>query len=131
MREIRVLPTRRCFDDAAEMLCEMLTADPSAIREVKIVHALIETNEPGREGQIIAHGWLEFEDGVFFRGIIDGETIDLRAPRRQFYKECKPKLIVRYTPREVAELNERTGHTGPWDDVFMPYVGIKITLDKV
>lgn len=116
-----IKPTRTCFDDAIELLVEICIHQKHMLRKVRLVHALIEGNEPGAEGKTIAHGWLEYEGEVFFCGIIDGRKVQLAQDRREFYKRTKPKLLIRYTGREVADLNERTEHTGPWDDVFIPY----------
>lgn len=118
-----IQPTRTCFDDAVELLVEICTHVPEMKENVRVVHALIEGNEPGKEGDIIAHGWLETEDEVFFCGMVDGKKIQLCAPRREYYKETKVRMLIRYTGREVADLNSRTEHTGPWDDIFRPYTG--------
>jgi hypothetical protein len=113
--------TRTCFNDAAEMLIAMVGgADPEPVHngEVVIVHGIIESNEPGQEGKLISHGWIEYKEFVFFRGVLDGETLDLRALRREFYKACKVKELIRYPCWEVAELSQRCGHTGPWIEAY-------------
>lgn len=112
--------TRTCFEDAAEMLIAMVESDPEPVHngEVVIVHGIIESNEPGQEGKLISHGWIEYKEFVFFRGVLDGETLDLRALRREFYKDCKVKELIRYKPWEVAELNQRYGSTGPWIEAY-------------
>lgn len=115
--------TRTCFDDAVEMLIAMVEADPEPIHngEVVIVHGIIESNEPGQEGKLISHGWIEYKQFVFFRGVLDGETIELRALRREFYKDCKVKELIRYKPWEVAELSQRFGSTGPWNEYYQQH----------
>lgn len=113
-----IQPTHQCFDDAVELLLVIAKAgEPTD--GIFVVHALIESNEPGREGEIISHGWLEYRDHVFFRGLLRGETIDLAAPRREYYKETKVKELIRYTLWEVAENNQRYNTTGPWCEQFI------------
>lgn len=113
-----VEPTRQCFDDAMQLLAEIIASD-QPLDDVYVVHALITSNEPGKEGDPISHGWLEYRDHVFFRGIVKGERMDLAAPRREYYKHAGLIELIRYTPDEVAELNERTGLSGPWDDLYL------------
>lgn len=120
---MKVYPTRRCFDDAAEIMLAMAQADPEPVfdHEVLVVHGIVESNEPGKEGDPISHGWVEYKEFVFFRGIINGETMELRASRREFYKDCQVKELIRYTIEEVIENNERHGTTGPWIEHYMQH----------
>lgn len=113
-----VIGTRRCFDDAAEIMAIILQYHPELKDELRVVHALIHGNEPGHEGEIIAHGWVEHKDDVIFRGIVNGETLELSTPRRPYYRNTVPIFLIRYTAEQVRDNLFEHDSTGPWLDIL-------------
>jgi len=119
----KILPTHRCFDDALELL-EQLVREDAAIatnNTVLLVHGVVRgTVESGDVGRL-AHAWLEEhrdDDSTYVwdAGLLDGQRVYFCAEVSEYYRgvRVEPDSVTRYTPRQVLEENRRSGHYGPW-----------------
>jgi hypothetical protein len=117
-----ILPTHKCFDDAIDLLGDILKAHPDAADtdEFQLVHAIC---SPG--GDPFSHAWIESKGGiVFWYGIVEGDGRSLLiTPAPEYRAQFKIIEEMRYTPRQAWEENKRTGHYGPWVEKYRQLTG--------
>lgn len=114
-----LMPTHECFNDAIEFVLEELQHDNDKALAYRVVHAVClnpHTNEP------FAHAWVEgvslepeCDDAIVEGMLLDGVRVWVASPRAQLYEDLRPQKILRYTPAEWMEQNEKSVHYGPWD----------------
>jgi len=103
--ENTIYPTYECFNDALEFL--LLHSG-----RLMLVHGICLYPDDGHK---YAHAWVE-QDGrfVIFAGIHLGKHKYFAALRAEYYTDAKVQEATKYTPREAAMENLRSGHYGPW-----------------
>jgi hypothetical protein len=118
-----ILPTGECFSDAAEYIENLVKGDPDiCLENYRVVHAICFIDTQPELGWF-AHGWVEHGPAVMFGGIIQdgphaGEKVWITADKQTFYAGMRVQHIRRYTMRELANWNIKTGNLGPWEEPF-------------
>ena len=108
-----VYPTHTCFDDALDMLCEAIKANPGSAHsdELKLVHGIC----VAPDGKKYSHAWVESDRRIaWFAGVVDGKKTQLAAPIEEYYIEINVVETTKYTPRQAWEENYRHANYGPW-----------------
>lgn len=116
MSDKTIYPTHECFDDAVEIIADLVKENPGTMvtAEHMIVHAIV-----APYGKDMAHAWVESKDGfVRFIGILDGERVLVEYDRTMFYDQMKVKDQTRYTILEAYQAEQRTGQYGPWEEKY-------------
>ena len=113
----QILPTNACFDDALELIAERVKETPTLAfgRALILVHGIARGLEDGpRPDEPYAHAWVEEGDQCWDAGLLDGQRIYYAVSREEFYAARRIQTTTRYTVRQAALENLRTGHFGPW-----------------
>jgi len=122
---MNILPTHTCFDDSIELMIERIKAVPELARSrrLRLVHgiALMPAHQDNA-GQPFAHAWVEEHGYCLTLGLVDGERVMVRQRRDDFYARLRVQRFTLYTPSQAYAANHRTGHHGPWLDVYLAYV---------
>jgi hypothetical protein len=115
-----VYPTGTCFDDALDLIQEILKAEPDRFSrgEIVLVLRLVHGVCRHTDGTHYAHAWVEnvAADTCLFVGIYRNCRSVIVAARPEFYSAYRvvETQIERYTYPQVILLNHTTGHYGPW-----------------
>ena len=106
-------PTHRCFDDALDLLWELLDDPGASHATLFLVHGIC----LAPDGLPYAHAWLEDDADatVLSVGMIDHELTAYSLPRDVYYAQTQVQERQRYTPQEALSANRASGHYGPWD----------------
>lgn len=116
---VTIYPTGTCFDDALDGLAIALKSSPAEfyLDNYALVHAIC--RKP--TGEEYSHAWFECKrpdaDGgwvCYFEGYVDGQRVQVCFDRKSFIEKYPIVEETRYTPRQAWELNEISGHYGPW-----------------
>ena len=114
-------PTGKCFDDALDLLSEIIKKGRHLREKWLLVHALCRIN-----GNTFAHAWCERDrKTVVTAFIIEGCHTYVEIPRRDFYRLFWPQELTRYSPWQAMQENFRTNHFGPWDARYRQHCGGK------
>lgn len=114
---MNIYPTHTCFDDALEMLCEAIKANPGAGEsdELLLVHGICLTPF----GQEYAHAWVESLGKLaWFMGILDGKRQQFAAKIPEYYNEMNVVKTTKYTPRQAWKENNKHVTFGPWIEKY-------------
>lgn len=114
-----IYPTLTCFDDALELMHDILKFAQGWAPEDRthlllnlyLVHAIVKASD--RE---TAHAWVEHDgyDQVFIVGLIEENRVAFTGPRKDYYRVHNVIDKFRYTYSEAVQENRRTGTYGPW-----------------
>lgn len=118
---MKIYPTHTCFDDAIEILCEIIKQDPGIIEttEFELVHAIV--SPAGKE---LAHAWIERNREIcFWVGIVEGNQIVFASKRDDYRQQFNVVEEKRYTIREMWEENARHNNFGPWIEKYRALCG--------
>jgi hypothetical protein len=113
-------PTHSCFDDAFELIEQLIIKNQQHRDELKnelvLVHAICKMPD----GKLYAHAWVEDakKDTCLFRGIMEGQSDYYMADRKEYYEHIMPKEITKYTVLAAIEYNKKFGTLGPWKSVY-------------
>lgn len=118
-----IFPTHKCFDDALDLLCEILKRHPDAAEtdEFRLVHAIV---APG--GEEFAHAWVETDHGrgvALWFGIKEGKRQMFAVRVDEYRRDFKVVEALTYTPREAWEQNAKHGYYGPWTERHLALCG--------
>ncbi len=96
---MNLYPTHTCFDDALDLMCEILKTHPDAANtdEFLLVHGIC--NPPSY--QRFSHAWIETDHGkgvALFFGILDGKRQMLAESVAEYYKRLNVEETTKYTP---------------------------------
>ncbi len=117
--DTNIYPTGHCFDDALDLMVEMLKAqeepggDQTLHLRLRLVHGVC-TFEDGHD---YAHAWVEDieERKAYFTGIHNGERqYFVVEPASDYHEHLRVKDFVRYSYRQALTLNRLSAHYGPW-----------------
>ncbi len=118
-KQITIYPTGTCFDDAIDYINAISLKEPWNIKlfnkQYRIAHGicLFEDWRP------YAHCWLEKANSCYDYRLFEspeGEKVQIKYTRGEFYTLFKPQKVVRYTIRDCLHLEKRVhGYCGPWD----------------
>jgi hypothetical protein len=121
-----ILPTGECFSDAVDYI-ECLVRANLPFHDCTIVHALCRVDGQPELGWF-AHGWVERGENCIFAGVVApdapehaGEKVWITAEKESFYKDLHVRCPKRYTPRELADWNQKTGNLGPWEEPYVSF----------
>lgn len=106
-----IFPTGQCFDDAMEILVELLTVTQVPPEQLRLVHAIALLPD---EGTPFAHAWVEHGSQCLFLGLYQGTRVLCTVPRQEYYQRLRVQHRTKYTPWQAARENERTVSCGPW-----------------
>ncbi len=115
--DTNIYPTFHCFDDALDLMVDMLKAhehdDPDLADRLRLVHGACVWPE---DGKLYAHAWLEdVQRGVaYFTGIFQGERMHFEAATADYHEHLEVQDLIRYSYAEAFQLNRKTEHYGPW-----------------
>jgi hypothetical protein len=111
-----IYPTHTCFDDAIDLMCELLKVNPKSRNVLRVVHAICRAPD----GHLYAHAWLLDTESqwALFTGIQEGERRHFVAPVDEFERDHEVQESVQYTPAEVVKQNFESGHYGPWIEKY-------------
>jgi hypothetical protein len=111
-----IYPTFECFDDAVEIMGELIQQDLEHADDLRIVHAICRVPT----GEDYAHGWVEDLDAgiCVWAGILDGERQYFMSPTADFMKSHRVQECTKYDRYEVLDWNQKTGHVGPWEERY-------------
>lgn len=115
-------PTHTCFDDALDMMGEMMKSEsPSRSDALRIVHAIcLMPND-----EKYAHAWLERDGVAWFMGILKGERVQVSCDAKEYREELRVQEFTAYTPWQALNLNYSTISFGPWEEKYL-----KLCKDK-
>lgn len=120
-----ILPTHTCFDDSLDLICDRVRDVPALARSrhLRLVHgiALMPLYQPDA-GRPFAHAWVEEAGYCYTFGLMNGERVMVREARDSFYARLRVRVTTRYTVHQAYLENVRTGHYGPWLEMYLQYV---------
>jgi len=116
---INIYPTGTCFDDAMELVEEIIKSDKSKLSTLFLVHGIC--REPG--GELFSHAWVEEGDSCYFDGIINGEQAHIECDRAGFHDHFDVQEFTRYTMHKAFTENIRTNNFGPWEEKYLALCG--------
>lgn len=105
-----IYPTGQCFDNALDLLVDLLREDPARVETHCLVHGLC----LAPDGHLYAHAWVEDGETVLSVGLVHGQEIAYAAARAEYYADARVQEVTRYSVREAYELNRQYGTYGPW-----------------
>ena len=111
-----VLPTGECFNDAMEILVELLTVQQVPPEQLRLVHAMALLPD---EGTPFAHAWVEHGSQCLFLGLYQGTRVLCTVPRQEYYQLLRVQHRTKYTPWQAARENKRTVSLGPWKPPYL------------
>lgn len=123
---MNILPTHHCFDDALELVALRVKESPALAygHALTLVHGIAHGHVDGpRPGEPYAHAWVEEGARCWDAGLVDGQRIYYAVSRDDFYQARGVTDTTRYTPRQAALENLRSGHFGPWQPAYLALVG--------
>lgn len=113
-----ILPTHSCFDDALDYLSWRVKRDKRCIHTLFLVHAICLAPEGRKKDTPFAHAWVEEEvEGLWVAwqdGFLRGQRITYSCDRDALVASLRVQEFTRYTVKQAAEENRRTGRYGPW-----------------
>jgi hypothetical protein len=116
-----LLPTFHCFDDALDYLSERVKASPRLARSLSIM--LVHGIARSEDGRRYAHAWVEESGKCWDAALYEGQRIWYSVPREEYYAARDIQATTRYTIRQAARLNLRSGHYGPWEPRYRALCG--------
>lgn len=116
--ERTIRPTNTCFDDALDWIVFRLAADAGALDKLVLAHGICLIPEGPEEGRPFAHAWVEEGEEAWDFGILNGEKVAYAQPKEQHAQNLRVQQATRYTVREAAHENQRSGHYGPWREEY-------------
>jgi hypothetical protein len=120
-------PTHKCFDDALELLNQIVKQGRHRTEDWRLVHAICKA-----VGHEFAHGWCERNrKTVVTAFIIDGQHTYVEIPRRDYYRLFSPQEMTRYTVDEAMWENLRHYNYGPWERRYREACGSNEILGTV
>lgn len=120
--ETTVYPTHKCFDDALDFLGELAKQENPMLHSGRLllVHAIVLDDK----GQEHAHAFVEQDEKfVIFAGIHKGKLKYFAATVKEYYADARVKETTKYTPKQAALENLRSGHYGPWVERYRQLCG--------
>lgn len=116
MTDKYIYPTHSCFDDALELVAQLVLLYPEKEADLFIVHALCKA----QGGEIYAHAWMEDDrkNMAVFTGIQDAERRHFAGVLLEYRAYLNVQEHQRYRWKEAYALNVLTGHQGPWETKF-------------
>jgi hypothetical protein len=108
-------PTGHCFDDALEILVQLLTEEHVPPAKLLLVHGICLMDDNCR----FAHAWVEQDGQCLFLGRYQGDTVLCTVDRADFYRRLRVQERTKYTPQQAARENERTCSYGPWKPRYL------------
>ena len=116
--ETTIYPTHECFNDALEFLGELAKQQNPLLHSGRLILVHGTCLHP-KDGHEYAHAWVEQDEKfVIFAGIHNGKHKYFAASRAEYYNDAKVQETTKYTPRQAAQENLRSGHYGPWLDKY-------------
>jgi hypothetical protein len=122
-----ILPTHQCFDDALEFVENRLKEHPEAantyLDTLHVVHGVVRfpDDSPEHAGTHFVHAWVEERDElngrtlVWDAGLLQGQRIWFSVERDEWYEHMRVQRVTHYTLMAACDMNQETGHYGPWD----------------
>ena len=111
-----IYPTNTCFDDALDLIGDIITVHPRRRGTLFLVHALCKP-----EKEIFAHAWVEEGEEAYWFGILNKQRMLFGSPRKKYRTGLGAFDITRYSVKHAAQENNRTNHYGPWIDRYQKY----------
>lgn len=119
-----IYPTHTCFDDALDLLTELIKANPKIVRtnEILLVHGICFAPELGE----YSHAWLEMDgEYVLWVGILKGQRQEFKSSIKSYYEHFNVIETTKYTPRQAWEKNNEFVTYGPWEEKYLKLVRSK------
>jgi hypothetical protein len=114
VKEIVIHPTHTCFDDALDLVEDLMKSDSSFDwKNCLIVHGIADC------GQLYSHAWLEYGDCCIEMGILDGERVIFEQDKKKYYESRKISDVTKYTVHEALKENLKHEHYGPWEQKYL------------
>lgn len=120
-----IMPTHTCFDDALDMVCRWIQAEPKKKWNsiVLLCHGICRA----ADDEPFAHAWLEMPGNegieVWQSGLVRGKKFAFSVDRDEFYDEMKVSKMTQYTLKEAWMKNKKHGTYGPWDTRYLKLCG--------
>lgn len=115
-----ILPTHQCFDDALDLLVEILKSEPDIYKRGHLITQwrLVHGRCLAPDGHSYAHAWVEntHSHTCYHVGLLNNERVILDAATPEYHAELRVQDCIRYTYPEALRLNRQHGHYGPWLD---------------
>lgn len=129
-----ICPTHHCFDDALELINELVMETPARAQDpaLALVHGIaIGCGNGVPAGHPYAHAWVEDGHLCWDGGLVDGQRIYYAVKRDEFYKARGIVKTTRYSVEHACRENFRSGHYGPWQREYRALCRDKTTLDHL
>jgi len=110
-----ISPTHECFNDAMDILAELLTADKVPPAHLRLVHGICLLED----GTRYAHAWVERGTACLFLGLYQGARVLCSVPRPEYYARLRVQQRTKYTMAQAARENARTVSYGPWKAAYL------------
>lgn len=111
--------TGRCFNDAIEIITELVKLNQKLAHtdQLILVHGL----GINSAGEVFSHAWVEYEGLAIWRGVLDGEISEFGTPIEEHLQKWQISQTTRYNVRQLVTENLRSGHFGPWEEIYDKY----------
>jgi hypothetical protein len=106
-------PLGSCFDTAGFIFIQANDGTEPTENE-RIVHGIGVANQPGQEGNPIAHAWIEFDHPTRGRVVFD-PIWGVHTAAEAYRKNQQVSYCVEYTLNEFFELWKKYDMPGPYD----------------
>jgi hypothetical protein len=113
--EQALLPTHTCFDDAMDLLVEMITVRKVPPAQLRLVHGIGLL----ADGRRFAHAWVERGPSCYFVGLYQGQRGLCTVVRQDYYQRLRVQERTKYTPWQALRENQRTISYGPWKPAYL------------
>jgi hypothetical protein len=120
---MKILPTHTCFDDALDFLTAQCVADPTAVDNFVLVHAILLAPEGPSEGRPFAHAWVEVGDIAWLSGVVDGRRVYYAVKQVEYYAQMRPISMTKYSAQAAVEENYKHHNFGPWQPEYIALCG--------
>lgn len=112
-----IYPTHTCFDDALDMLTEIIKTNPEVAHsnELLLVHGICFPPDYGE----FSHAWIEKSGKyVLWTGILDGKRQEFVSEIAEYYDFFHVQETTKYTPKEAWLENSKHVTFGPWVEKY-------------
>jgi hypothetical protein len=122
---MEIAPTFHCFDDALDLIGELVTATPARAHDpaLRLVHGILTASAPGGALAAYAHAWVEDGAECWDAGLVDGQRIYYAVDRADYYRERGVIAATRYTVEQAYRENVRSRTYGPWVPAYQALCG--------
>lgn len=121
---MKLYPTSTCFDDATDLLAQIIRDELIAFDsdEVLLVHGLLNS-----EGTVTAHAWIERGEDVYNVCLRAGRKVAAVFDRALYYEAFSITDCTRYTIQQAIDAEKAAGRHAPWEPRYLEHCKRKVS----